>query len=116
MKRSLIALALFIFVAMFLLTVRVPQPVLGKAHVPTNQFQFCHKGRTAINVDKPARGGHLRHGDFQLPVCDFANVFGVGADCSFVSDTDGDGFADAGLNERDEASGTPGCPAGGGVF
>ena len=113
MKRSLIALALFVFVAVFLLTVRVPQPVLGKAHVPVNQLQVCHKGRTAINVDSPALGGHLRHGDFRLPACDFANVFGVGADCSFVSDNDSDGLADDGLAPRVDAGGvTPACPVG----
>ncbi len=115
MKRSLIALALFVFVAVLLLTVRVPQPVLGKAHVPTMQLQVCHKGRTVINVDSPALGGHLRHGDCQLPACDFANVSFVGDDCSGVGPADILGHC-TGLATRDEADGTTGCPAGAGTF
>ncbi len=115
MKRSLIALALFVLVAVFLLTVRVPQPVLGKAHVPVKKVQVCHRGETNT-VSLNARAAHLGHGDFQLPACDFANIFQTGADCSFVSDNDGDGLADDGLDPRDEASGTPGCPAGAGIF
>ncbi len=115
MKRSLIVLVLFVFVAVLLLTVRVPQQVLGKAHVPTDQLQVCHKGRTAINVDSPARDAHIRHGDCQLPACDFANNFAVGADCSGVGPAGGlDRGTD--LAPRDEASGTPGCPAGAGIF
>ena len=90
MKRSLIALALFVFVAVLLLTVRVPQPVLGKAHVPQNRSQVCHRGKTFV-VTQGAVNGHLAHGDCRLPVCDFANVFMAGADCSGVGPADGMG-------------------------
>ena len=114
MKRSLIALALFVFVAVLLLTVRVPQPVLGKAHVPVKKVQVCHRGETNT-VSQNALGSHLGHGDCQLPACDFANIFQTGADCSGVGPADILGHC-TGLAPRDEADGTPGCPAGGGVF
>ena len=107
---SSIVLAVMVTVALTSVTSGI---VSGKAHVPVNQVQVCHKGRTAINTDAPALPAHLRHGDFQLPACDFGNVFPVGADCSFVSDIDNNGFADAGLNPRIDAGGiTPACPAG----
>lgn len=94
-----------------LLAIAGSQTVWSKGHVPLGQVQMCHKGRTAINVDGPAQFGHLKHGDFFLPACDFNNVFGAGTDCSGASDTNGDGFANFG--DRDDAGGmTPGCPEG----
>lgn len=110
MNRRLVILSIVVLV---LLVLVATQAVWGKAHVPVDEVQVCHKGRTALNIDKPGLNGHSNHGDFQLPACDFANVFIEGDDCSFVSDVDGDGFADAGLNPRNDAGGiTPACPAG----
>ena len=60
-------------------------------------------------------GGHLRHGDIQLPACDFANVFGDGADTSNVvsSDLSGVTYSDIGFVARVDAGGvTPACPPG----
>ena len=96
-----------------LLAITGSQMVWSKAHVPAGKVQMCHKGRAALNVAAPAQFGHLRHGDFFLPACDFNNVFPAGADCSGVSDTNDDGFADAGLAPRADAGGiTPACPVG----
>ena len=51
-----------------------PAAVLGKGHVPVHKIQVCHKGRVLV-VSANALGGHQRHGDCQLPACDFANIF-----------------------------------------
>lgn len=84
--------------------------VWGKAHVPLHKAQVCHKGVT-LTVGIPALVGHLRHGDFQLPSCDFNNVFRTGDDCSDVEDVDGDGLGD--FDDRDSAEGvTEACPVG----
>ena len=96
-----------------LLAITGSQMVWSKAHVPLGAVQMCHKGRAALNVAAAAQFGHLRHGDFFLPACDFNNVFPRGTDCSGVSDVSGDGFADTGLNPRDDAGGiTDACPEG----
>lgn len=87
----------------------------GKAHVPADQVQVSHKGRKAINVDAPALKAHLRHGDVQLPACDFNNVFLEGDDTSNVVATGDFGveYADGTIVERDSAEGvTPACPPG----
>ncbi len=84
----------------------------GKAHVPVGEIQVAHRG-VVKQLPAQALGGHLQHGDFQLPVCDFNNVFLNGGDASSVADLDGDGFADAGLAPRADAGGvTPACPPG----
>ena len=95
------------------LTVLVPGSALGKAHVPADQVQLSHKGRKAINVDAPALKAHIRHGDVQLPACDFANVFGEGADTSNVVSTSLDGvlYADGTFIARMPAT-TDACPPG----
>lgn len=88
---------------------------LGKAHVPAGQVQLSHKGRTAINVDAPALQAHIRHGDIQLPACDFANVFGEGTDTSNVVSAGFSGvtYSDIGFVARIDAGGaTPACPPG----
>ena len=90
---------------------------LGKAHVPAGQVQVSHKGRTAINVAAPALQAHIDHGDFQLPACDFNNVFGKGSDTSGIADTNGSGQfdeGDLGFNApRDSAEGIKAaCPVG----
>lgn len=109
MKRSLIVLVLFVFVAVLLLTVRVPQQVLGKGHVPTNRSQICHRDITFV-VTQGSVDGHLAHGDCRLPVCDFDNVFTAGADCTGVGPADGDGNCSNLANPRDSANGlTPAC-------
>ena len=85
--------------------------VWSKAHVPTAKAQVCHKGkvRTVSTADVQ---DHQGHGDCQLPACDFNNIFRSGPrnSCPAV-DADGDGRYDL-PNPRDEAVGTPGCPAG----
>ena len=93
-----------------LLAITGSQMVWSKAHVPIFKVQMCHKGKV-IYVGAPALMGHLRHGDFQLPACDFENVFFIGRDCSTISDASGDGFADTGLNTPDPAN-TDACPDG----
>ena len=95
----------------FLLVLPPPNLVWGKAHVPLKKIQVCHKGAT-ITLGAPARAGHLRHGDCQLPACDFTkdNIFFTGQDCP--SEPGPDGFCL--LEEpRDSAEGfTDACPEG----
>ena len=88
---------------------------LGKAHVPADEVQLSHKGRFALNVDAPALKAHVRHGDIQLPACDFNNVFGAGSDTSNVvsSDFTGVTYSDIGFVPRADAGGiTTACPPG----
>lgn len=102
-------------VLVLLLATLVAGSVLGKAHVPAGQVQVSHKGRTAINVDAPALDAHLRHGDIQLPACDFNNVFLEGDDTSNVVSADFTGvtYSDIGFVARSDAGGlTPACPPG----
>ena len=92
-----------------LLAITGSQMVWSKAHVPLGAVQMCHKGRVALNVAAAAQFGHLRHGDFFLPACDFNHVFQKGDDCSDVDNRDG--FAVFGV--RDDAGGeTDACPEG----
>ncbi len=83
---------------------------LPKGHVPAHKVQVCHDGGPVevITVSKNALNAHLRHGDCQLPACDFNNVFQTGDSCEIA------GGAECTLsNSRDDAGGiTPGCPAG----
>ena len=84
-----------------LLAISASQMVWSKAHVPAHKVQMCHKGEV-IQVGAPALDAHERHGDIQLPACDFANVFLTGQPC--------DGFLN---NPRDSAEGlTDACPVG----
>ena len=88
---------------------------LGKAHVPADEVQLSHKGRFALNVDAPALRAHVRHGDIQLPACDFNNVFGEGTDTSNVvsANLNGVTYSDIGFVPRADAGGlTPACPPG----
>ena len=115
MKRYLVTsilIGVMLAVALPMVTIGI---VSGKAHVPAGQVQVSHKGRTAINVDAPALSAHLRHGDVQLPACDFNNVFPAGADTSNVVSADGTGvtYSDIGFVPRADAGGvTPACPPG----
>ncbi len=94
-----------------LLTIVAAQIVSSKGHVPTGKVQVCHKGSRVLEINASSLGDHLGHGDFQLPACDFNNVFHKGEDCSDVEDADGDGFGD--FDNRNDAGGvTPACPAG----
>ena len=106
MKRGMVLAV----VAAFVLAVPVAQFVWGKAHVPTKKVQVCHKGKT-ITVSQNALTAHVRHGDCQLPACDFNNVFFTGDTCDF--DRDPAGLC-AGLpNARDSAEGIKdACPLG----
>ena len=89
--------------------------VSGKAHVPAGMVQISHKGMVVKTFPAAALGGHLRHGDIQLPACDFNNVFGDGADVSNVvsSDLSGVAYSDKPFQPRADAGGiTPACPPG----
>ncbi len=77
MKRLLVSLA----VVGSLAAIPVSNALWGKGHVPAHKSQVCHKGET-ITVGTAAMGSHLDHGDCQLPVCDFNNVFSTGAACN----------------------------------
>ena len=115
MKKYLVSstiVAIIVVMALSMLTVGL---VSGKAHVPAGQVQISHKGMAAKSYPAAALGGHLRHGDIQLPACDFANVFGDGADTSDVVSTSFAGvmYADGSFVERVDAGGaTPACPPG----
>lgn len=112
MKRQMVVVSL---VLALLLTILMAGSALGKGHVPAGQVQVSHKGKVAMNVDAPALQGHLRHGDLELPACDFNNVFHEGDDTSNVlsSDFSGVTYADRGFVPRRSAEGiTPACPPG----
>ncbi len=105
---------LYSLILVALLTILVSGIALAKAHVPAGQVQVSHKG-AALNVAASALSRHIGHGDFQLPACDFNNVFGKGADTSALSDTNGNGIFDKGdtgfNNPRKDAGGiTAACP------
>ncbi|MCZ6672066.1 MAG: hypothetical protein O7C75_03925, partial [Verrucomicrobia bacterium] len=102
---------LFTIVA-FLLAIPASHFILGKAHVPSNKVQVCHKGEV-ITVGAAALDGHLGHNDFQIPACDSELVRMTGNSCTDLTDTNGDGKADQANNPVD---GTPGCPSGAGIF
>ena len=117
MKRllGLLTLAAFLLAvpASQLMGSQAPVPTI-KAHVPLNKVQVCHKGEV-ITISKNALGAHLgRHGDCQLPACDFNNVFFTEQACAGV-DGDGDDKCDL-PNPRDGAAGTPGCAEDGSTF
>ncbi|MFQ6029230.1 MAG: hypothetical protein ACE5Q6_17265 [Dehalococcoidia bacterium] len=115
MKKYLISsLVLALMVAVVLPTL-LSGVVWGKAHVPANQVQVSHKGKIVKQLPAQALGGHLRHGDIQLPACDFANVFQEGDDSSNVISADFTGvtYSDVGFVARVDAGGlTPACPPG----
>ncbi len=82
--------------------------VWAKAHVPVHKAQVCHNGRLIVVSDRAVKA-HVRHGDCQLPACDFNNVSQKKDSCS--------GDAVEGLcvlpNPRDDAGGvTNACPVG----
>jgi hypothetical protein len=85
----------------------------GKAHVPAGEIQVAHRG-VVKQLPAAALGGHLRHGDIQLPACDFANVFPEGGDASNVLSSDLTGVTyTSGFVARVDAGGaTPACPPG----
>jgi hypothetical protein len=103
--------------SIFLLAILSTQTVWSKAHVPTNKVQVCHVEESAssdlgvaLSMNANALGGHLGHGDCQLPACDFNNVFHTGDACGRMAGADG---KCEGLNDRIDAGGqTPGCPPG----
>ena len=103
MKGLLVSIA----VAGSLAAIPVSNALWGKAHVPLNKVQVCHKG-TVRTVSKNALGGHERHGDCQLPACDFNNVFMSGGSCDGEDSSDGKCLLPF---PRDEAE-TDACPAG----
>ena len=111
MKRCLVS---SILIAVMLAIFALPVVTIG-AHVQIGKVQVSHKGRTALDIDIPALKAHLNHGDIQLPVCDFNNVFPDGSDVSNVISSDGSGvtYSDIGFVPRLDAGGiTPACPPG----
>lgn len=88
-------------VGSFFLVLAVSQFAFSKAHVPVHKVQVCHDGDDGpetITVSANALPAHLNHGDFQLPACDFNNVFLTGDPC------------DVDLGPRADACGaTPAC-------
>ena len=115
MKRYLVSslfIAVILAVALPIVTIGI---VSGKAHVPAGKVQVSHKGSTVRTLPAQSLGGHLRHGDIQLPACDFNNVFADGADVSNVvsSDITGVAYSDKPFQPRADAGGiTPACPPG----
>ncbi len=103
MKRILVSLA----VVGSLAAIPVSNALWGKGHVPAHKAQVCHKGVT-ITVGTTALGGHLRHGDCELPVCDFNNVFHTEDACT----SNNPGGQCTGLNTP-AATTSPGCVASG---
>jgi hypothetical protein len=86
----------------------------GKAHVPAGEIQVAHRG-VVKQLPAAALSGHLQHGDFHLPACDFNNVFPEGGDASAVvsSDITGVTYSDTGFVPRADAGGiTAACPPG----
>ena len=105
-KKTLAVLA----VAASLLAIPASHLIGGpKGHVPLHKAQVCHKGKV-ITVSVNALPAHQgRHGDCQLPACDFNNVFHTGEAC----DSNNPGGECTLPNPRDGADGvTPGCPVG----
>lgn len=93
----------------FLLAIPASHLLWGKAHVRLGKVQVCHKGEV-ISVRDAALAAHHRHGDCQLPACDFNpdNIFQVGDAC----DSNNAGGDCSGLAEpRIDAGGlTDACP------
>lgn len=91
-----------------LLAIPASHLVWGKGHVRIGKVQVCHKGEV-LTVSENALRAHLKHGDCQLPACDFNNVFQTGDACEV---SNGGGRCEL-ADERDPADGvTPGCPEG----
>ncbi len=100
MKRMLI----LSIVGAFLLALPGSDLVWAKGHVPLGGLQVCHNGE-ALNIAANVLENFLGNGDCRLPICDSANVFPPGSDCSAVAtDADGNGFCDV-LNAREDARG-----------
>ncbi len=101
MKRSLAKRWRLLVAMVVMLSMFAAAGAFGKAHVPVGEIQVAHRG-VVKQLPAQALDGHLRHGDVQLPACDFNNVF-----------LEGDVVGDVVLNPRDSAEGiTPACPVG----
>ena len=87
--------------------------VSGKGHVPAGKVQVCHRG-TTIEVGASALPAHLKHGDGQLPACDFGNVFFKESPCLPGADAQGRAPLANAVNRADGI--TPACPADGSVY
>ena len=82
---------------------------LGKGHVPADEVQVSHRG-IVKQLPAQALGGHLTHGDIQIPACDANHTFFPGDDVSGVSDTTSNGLADTFPDGQPYAnSGSPAC-------
>ena len=87
MHRRQVLLSLILVV---ILTFLVSGIAFGKGHVAANKAQICHRG-VIKEVGLRAADGHVAHGDFRLPACDFNNGFTTGESCSGLQDANGDG-------------------------
>ena len=97
-----------------LLAIPATQMVWSKAHVPINKVQVCHMpDEMVITVASSALFTHLNHGDIQVPACSNKIVRFTGQSCSDLTDRNMDGKAD---KANPIVDGTPGCPAGAGLF
>ena len=108
---------LFPLLLAVLLMVLASGVAMGKGHVPAGKVQVSHKG-VVRQVSAEALGGHLNHGDIQLPACDSAplHTFFRGDDASGVTDTTGDGKADSFPNGLPYVLSTSPACAGGLIF
>lgn len=105
---------LFLMLGVLLMFAASAGVALGKAHVPVGDIQVAHRG-VVKQLPEQALDGHLRHGDIQLPACDFNNVFLNKGDASNVLAADFTGvlYSDIGFVPRADAGGvTPACPPG----
>ena len=94
----------------------IPRRKPNRTGVTGEDVQVAHRG-IVKQLPAGALSGHLAHGDFQLPACDFNNVFPEGDDTSALSDDNGNGIfdkKDTGFNNprRDAGGITPACPVG----
>lgn len=109
----------FLSFAVLLLAIPAQQPLvadgaeetLAPGHVPLDKVQLCHKGDSqVITVSENALSTHLRHGDCQLPACDFNNVYHTEDSCDVVAGAESRCVLP---NPRDPADGvTSNCPVG----
>ncbi len=92
----------------FLFALPASHVVFGKGHVPSKKAQVCHNGEV-LQVGTNGGAAHLKHGDCDLPACDFNNVFHTGGTC-----LGGPAGGQCNVaNPRADAGGiTPGCPVG----
>ncbi len=83
MKRLLVSLA----VVGSLAAIPVSNALWGKAHVPVNKEQVCHKGEV-VTVSKNAKDSHLNHGDCLIDKANLRPPLFTGDACGGPTDCD----------------------------